>query len=66
MNKIKVGDLIKWVGVWNDESEELEIDYGVVLALSKTGADTTSARVLFQNGKTSWHTTATMEVVSEG
>lgn len=66
MNKIKVGDLIKYVGVWNDDYEEVEVDYGVVLQLSNTGQNTLSARVLFQDGNVSWHAAGTMEVISEG
>ena len=60
---MKVGDLIKWVELRIDEDSAPE--YGVVLQLSITGADTLSAQVLFQDGQVWWLPTTAMEVVSE-
>tara|TARA_R110001599_G_scaffold191359_1_gene386261 strand:- start:707 stop:904 length:198 start_codon:yes stop_codon:yes gene_type:complete len=62
---MKVGDLVKWEGVSNDRSEQIETDYGIVLQLSRTGHDTRSAKILFQDGKVEWMKTTSMEVISE-
>ena len=61
MSQVKVGDLIKWAsGLKGREC----VDHGVVLQLSKTGHDSLSAKVLFQDGSVEWLSTNLMEVVS--
>ena len=63
---MKVGDLVVWHNVMNDEQEEIDKDYGVVVSMSRTGHKTHSAQVLFTDGKLSWFDTQLLEVVNEG
>jgi hypothetical protein len=62
---MKVGDLIKAVITQNLDGESVLVEHGVILQLSVTGADTLSAKVLFQDGQVSWLSTTAMEVISE-
>ncbi len=41
-------------------------EYGLVLQISKTGHDTISAQVLFNDGDTWWIDSEKLEVASEG
>ena len=65
---MKVGDLVKFISV--PEKEVFETDpprnHGLVVQISKTGHDTTSAQVLFIDGETWWVDSGRLEVVSEG
>ena len=67
-SKMKVGDLVKFISV--PEKEVFETDpprnHGLVVQISKTGHDTTSAQVLFIDGETWWVDSGRLEVVSEG
>jgi len=66
-SKMKVGDLVRFVSVL--EKEVFETDpprnHGLVVQISKTGHDTTSAQVLFTDGETWWVESGKLEVVSE-
>ncbi len=48
----------------NDLTERFDIDVGIVIELSRTGHDTLSALVLFDDGTTDWISTKTLEVIS--
>ena len=64
---MKIGDLVKFVGVL--EKEVFETDpprnHGLVVQLSKTGHHTTSAQVLFMDGETWWIDSGRLEVINE-
>ncbi len=62
---MKVGDLVKWYAVQNDLTERFDIDTGIIIEFSKTGHDTLSALVLFEDGSMDWISTKTLEVISE-
>jgi hypothetical protein len=62
---VKVGDLVKYETV-PYEFAEIEVDWGIVLKLSRTGHKTKQAQVLFKEGGLLWVPTDKMEVVSEG
>ena len=62
---MKVGDLVKWESVPHQFSE-VEIEYGVVVKMSRTGHETHSAEVLFMDGTTNWFDTQRLEVINEG
>ena len=63
---MKIGDLVKFVSV--SEKEVFETDppqnHGLVVQISKTGHDTTSAQVLFVDGETWWIDSGRLEVIS--
>jgi len=63
---MKVGDLVKCESVL--EKEVFETDpyrhHGLVVQISKTGHDTTSAQVLFNDGETWWVDSGRLEIVS--
>ena len=63
---MKVGDLVKWQNVLNDDMDRYREDYGVVVKMSRTGHDTESAQVLFNDGEIWWLDTQKLLVVSEG
>lgn len=62
---MKVGDLVQFESVDNDDVES-QLDYGIVVKLSRTGHKTKSAEVLFHDGEIAWIGTDTLVVVSEG
>ena len=62
---MKVGDLVSYEIVPH-EFAEAEVDWGVILKLSRTGHDTLAAQVLFRDGEIAWVSTTSMVVVSEG
>ena len=62
---MKVGDLVKWYAVQNDLTERFDIDTGIIIEFSKTGHDTLSALVLFEDDSMDWISTKTLEVISE-
>ena len=62
---MKVGDLVKYESVMNDDMDHYVVEYGLVVQLSRTGHDTTSAQVLFQDGEPWWVDTGRLVVVSE-
>ena len=64
---IKVGDLVRWYSVKNDVQEEFDVDLGVVLRLSRSGATEHHAEVMFWDGEISWIDGKLLEkVVAEG
>ena len=64
---MKVGSMVRG---WSIEdhaaiTERVKFDSGLVIQLSKTGHDTESALVLFENGNLDWIPTDGLEVVDE-
>ena len=62
---MKLGDLVRWYSVANDQSQSFDIDIGVVVELSRTGHNTLSALVLFDDGTIDWISTETLEVIND-
>ena len=46
---MKVGDLVKWMNVLNDDMDRYREELGLVVKMSKTGHNTESAQVLFND-----------------
>ena len=65
---MKVGDLVKFDSSVENLVFETEprIEHGVVVQISKTGHDTISAQILFNDGELWWVDSGRLEVVSEG
>ena len=59
-NNMNVGDLVKWNAGDGDDGM-----IGVVVQISRTGHDTTSAKVVFMDGYEGWHDSQKLEVVNE-
>ena len=57
---MKVGDLVEW-NAGDPENGMI----GVIVQLSRTGHDTTSAKVVFSDGYEGWHDTQKLEVINE-
>ena len=62
---MKVGDLVKFESVLSDEMDRYTAEYGLVMQISKTGHDTTSAQVLFKDREPWWVDTSRLVVISE-
>jgi hypothetical protein len=64
---MKVGDLVKFESALERDVFETDQcrEHGLVVQISKTGHDTVSARVLFNDGETWWVDSGKLEVVSE-
>ena len=62
---MKVGDLVKWVNVLNDDMDRYREELGLVIKMSKTGHNTESAQVLFNDGETWWVDTQRLAVINE-
>ena len=62
---MKVGDFVKWETVPH-QFAEVEIEYGIIIQLSRTGHKTHSAQVLFMDGTMNWFDTGRLEVINEG
>ena len=62
---MKVGDLVKWYAVENDVLEGFDVDYGIVLSLSRSGASSLHAQVLFEDNTIEWLGTEYLEVVND-
>tara|TARA_B100000519_G_C14233342_1_gene433544 strand:- start:1764 stop:1961 length:198 start_codon:yes stop_codon:yes gene_type:complete len=60
---LKVGDLVQWYTVYTDLDEKFIVDVGIILELSRTGFNTLSALVLFEDNTTDWISTETLEVI---
>ncbi len=56
---MKVGDLVEWVGGDGDDGA-----IGVIVQLSRTGHDTTSAKVVFSDGYEGWQRSENLEVIN--
>ena len=61
---MKVGDLVKFESALNDSMDHYSVEHGLVVQISKTGHDTLSAQVLFNDGETWWVDSGRLEVVS--
>jgi len=46
---MKVGDLVRFESILNDDMDRYTAEHGLVVKMSKTGHDTESAQVLFSN-----------------
>ena len=62
---IRKGDLVKWNSAKDDVREKFDVDLGVVLRLSRTGATTRSAEILLWDGKIQWVDCSTLRIVTE-
>jgi hypothetical protein len=64
---MKVGDLVKFESALERDVFETDPrrEHGLVVQISKTGHDTVSAQVLFNDGETWWVDSGKLEVVSE-
>ena len=62
---MKVGDLVKWENTLNDSMDHYQQQHGVVVKMSRTGHNTESAQILFNDGETWWLDTDKLVVVSE-
>jgi len=62
---MKVGDLVKFESALNDDMDRYTADHGIVIQISKTGHDTTSAQVLFGDGEPWWVDSSRLMVISE-
>ena len=62
---MKVGDLVRWYSVENDMLEEFDVDYGIILSLSRSGANSLHAQILFEDNTVEWLSTKYLEVVSD-
>jgi|TARA_R110000824_G_scaffold322646_1_gene509602 hypothetical protein len=51
---VKVGDLVKWENVVLDSMDHYQEELGLVVKMSRTGHNTESAQVLFNDGETWW------------
>jgi len=60
---MKVGDLVQFENVDSDDIES-QLDYGIVVKLSRTGHKTKSAEVLFKDGEIAWIGTDALVVVN--
>jgi hypothetical protein len=58
-------DLVKWENVIFDSMEHYLGEHGLVVKMSRTGHDTESAQVLFNDGETWWLDSDKLVVVSE-
>jgi hypothetical protein len=62
---VKVGDLVKWENVLNDDMDRYHEEHGLVVKMSKTGHTTESAQVLFNDGETWWVDTQRLVMINE-
>ncbi|HHZ95949.1 MAG TPA: hypothetical protein EYN67_10435 [Flavobacteriales bacterium] len=62
---MKIGDLVRFESVLNDDMDRYQEAHGLVVKMSKTGHDTESAQVLFSNGETGWLDTQRLVVINE-
>ena len=62
---MKVGDLVKWESQLVDDMDHQAVQYGLIIQLSKTGHNTTSAQVLFNDGEPWWVDTSRLVVINE-
>ena len=63
---MKVGDLVRWDKniMYSTEGHHRD-EHGLVVQMSRTGHDTESAQVLFNDGETWWLDSGILEIVSE-
>ena len=60
---MKVGDLVRWYNEGHDPDGSLA-DNGLIVQLSRSGRDSLSALVLFENGNLEWIPDAGLEVIN--
>ena len=63
---MKVGDLVKYEAAIEDSMDRHAIAHGLVTMISRTGQQTRSAQVLFNDGTLAWFDSQVLEVISEG
>jgi hypothetical protein len=63
---VAIGDLVKWYSVESDKHEEFDVDIGIVLSLSRSGANSLDAQILFDDNTIDWLPTKTLEIISKG
>lgn len=52
--KLKAGDLVEWYSVSNDHQRDYDVDTGIVLNISRSGARSHHAEVLFPDNEIVW------------
>jgi len=62
---MKIGDLVRFESVLSDDMDRYSSELGLVVKMSKTGHNTESAQVLFNDGKTGWLDTQRLVVINE-
>ena len=62
---MRVGDLVKFESTLNDSMDRYDVEHGLVVQISKTGHDTISAQVLFNDGELWWVDSGKLEEISE-
>jgi hypothetical protein len=62
---VSVGDLVRWYSVQNDVQEEFDVDIGIVIKLSRSGSDSFSAQILFEDQTMEWVDTKMIEVINK-
>ncbi len=61
---MNVGDLVRWFSVQNDTQEEFDVDYGIILKISRSGATEHRIQVLFEDNTIQWICEDFLEVIS--
>ena len=62
---MRVGDLVRWHAVENDVTGDFDMDYGIILNLSRSGFESFHAQVLFEDSTIEWLDLESLEVISE-
>ena len=62
---MKIGDLVRFESTQHDDMDRYGVEYGVVVRMSRTGHDTESAEVLFNDGELAWVDTQRLVVINE-
>ncbi len=62
---MKVGDLVKWHCADNDMQNEFDVDYGIILSLSRSGVSSLHAQILFEDNTVDWLPCDSLEVFNE-
>jgi hypothetical protein len=62
---MKIGDLVKFESALSDDMDRYVATHGLVIQMSRTGHETESAQVLFNDGETWWLDTQKLVVVNE-
>ena len=60
---MKIGDLVRWKPV--KDNWKRFIDHGIILSLSRSGASSLHAEILFEDNTVEWVATETLEVISD-
>ena len=63
---MKVGDLVRYYSIGHRDGVDKEyVDHGLIVQLSRSGQDSLSVLVLFENGNLDWIPDAGVEVIDE-